>query len=590
MSGDVIKNSGAGLAPAPPINEASSEEESDYYENWDQSFESEEEWFRNVQFFSRVGRNFKVEVLAEIEVHTSVDVEYHVNLQLYFWDGQTAIITIPLSEIDRIDWYETDRRCILNPRVPRVGKNLATRIKIALNQNVPKRRILRLDRTGIFNVDGRIIYVAGDKIIGSLSDRVIIQSEGSIDDVELAPSQFQLDIDPNLTMEEAFEGMAELISLSEIGRPLLAHAISGITRSAYTAAGATPSTTLEIVEGTGKFKTYYSATVTQLYNRADGVEPVTRLDSTDSFIENLLHQYSECTVVVDDRCTAASSKIKRKNDETAEKIMRQVGEKIGRGKMSGNTRIQLKPRGNLVITGEHPTGAISTIARGLMVSPTRPIDSERLDKYQRREPLIISTFYYYFIEWYVSNYNEICTELFQRLTRHREKVPKIHPRLWETQFSLQSAFMLFLQFCEASGFITAEEARNEYLDFGTQLAELVQAQNARINPDKEESKKINYLKIIRKQVKNGSIRYAENKKQYLKNPNNYDGLIHYGCLCLRRDKLEKRIRDVVREGKINDAIQELLERNALKLVQEKYQVKINGVGNFYAIWLEMLND
>ncbi len=74
----------------------------------------------------------------------------------------------------------------------------------------------------------------------------------------------------------------------------------------------------------------------------------------------------------------------------------------------------------------------------------------------------------------------------------------------------------------------------------------------------------------------------------------HDGLIYYECLCLRREKLEKRLRKIYPDIKINDVINGLVDKKALKLVSEKRTVKIStlnkGVGSmrFYAIWLSLL--
>ena len=592
---DNTKKDGAGLVPVPPSDQEFYEEEAEYYESWSQSFEDEkeyQEWLNSMEYFLEKGRTFDVEVLAEVELCTSMGIERHVKLELHFIYGQNKIISIPFPEIDSIKWFEIDKRCIISPFRHKAGKCLALAIKLSLSK-ARKQRVLLLDRPGIFNIGGRIIYVAGDKIIGNLSERVIIEDEESIHDVDLAPLPFKLDIDLKLTIQKAFDGMRELICLSrETGRPIVAHVISGITRTAFKDAGMTPCAVLVIVGKTGSLKTHYVPHLAQLYDRANGIKPDTRFNSTLRYIEDTLYETCEFTKVIDDISTAASAQIKRTNEHSAEEIIRRVSDDTGRGRMEGKTMVQRDFRGNVIFIGEYSVGKESSVPRALVVNITSPPDGRILDKYQRQHPLLVSTFYYYFIEWYVANYYDIVAELDARFTKLRSVLVKgTHGRLRDTQFYLQTAYMLFLQFCEDSGFITADEAQEDYLDFGRQLAGLIEEQHKRANPDKEESKKIIYMKLIRKLYRNDSIRYADNKKQFIKNPDKYDGLIHYGCLCLRRDKLEKRLRDAVSEAKIDDAIHELVDRNALKLVQEKYQVKISGItSNFYAIWLEMLND
>jgi hypothetical protein len=59
---------------------------------------------------------FSPEVLAIVRVHTSTGTEERVKIQLRFQDDQSEIITIPLSELDRVEWFQKDKRCLLNPR------------------------------------------------------------------------------------------------------------------------------------------------------------------------------------------------------------------------------------------------------------------------------------------------------------------------------------------------------------------------------------------------------------------------------------------------------------------------------------------
>jgi len=527
---------------------------------------------------------FIPEVIADVEVYTSAGLEHHIELRLYFNGNQSETFMVSQTEPEKINWFEKDKRCILNPSYPKAKEYIANTIRLGLI-TAPVKKLYRLDRLGIRDINDNIMFVAGD--------RVITQSPGNKfpPNVELAPSPFKLDIDPNLTPKETFEGMKELIGLScELGRPLLAHSVSGITRSAFVAAGMPPSTVLEVIGDSGSFKTYYTPTVTQLYNRGEEVKITARLNSSDRFIEDMLYLYSECTVVIDDRCTAESSKIKRKNDDTAEEIIRRVGDNIGRGRVNGNSTVLIEPRGNVVFTGEYPAGIKSTVARGLVINVTIPIDGKKLDKYQRQQPLIISTFYYYFIIWYVNNYSRICNEISKGLSKFRETVSGIHPRLRQTQFCLQTAYMLIMEFCKDSGFITTEMAQRDYHSFGKQLVGLIQAQQARINPSNEKTEKIDYLKLIRRLYISGDFSLTGSREKFARKKDKYDGLIYYDCLCIRGESLEKQVQKIFHGAKLKDVINALLADDALKKVSEKHTLQISGLNGmrFYAIWLNKL--
>lgn len=434
-------------------------------------------------------------------------------------------------------------------------------------------------------MEDNIVFVAGDRVITRSSDNT------SKLNIKSGTLPFKLDIDPNLNTKEVFDGMRELISLSpEIGRILVAHVISGITRTAFKEAGITPCAVLVIVGKSGMLKSHYVPHLAQLYNRKDEIRAATRFNSTQRFIEDILYDYAECTAVIDDLHTAESKGIKRINESTAEEIIRRIGDDTGRGHKEGNALVQKKFRGNVVFIGEYTIGKESTVPRALVVNLTKPPNSGTLDKYQRHKPLLVSTFYYYFTKWYVEHFNDIRDEIDHHLTSFRERITtEIHLRLKDTQFYLQISYMLFLEFCKSSNFITETEAQDEYIDFGYQLLKLIREQQARVKPNELKPEKMNYLKLIRKLYKNKMFRLADNVEQF--NLDEHDGLIYYECLCLRGEKLDKRIRKEVRGYSHNTMIADLISRDALKLVSNKRTVQIrhlNGL-RFYGIWLDFLD-
>lgn len=526
---------------------------------------------------------FIPEVLSEVEINSSQRLEREVRLRLRFEDGQCADCTVPLSKIESIDWFQQDKRCLLNPDHRKAKAYIANIIRRGL-LDAPIEKQYSLDRLGIHRVEGENVFVAGDRVITRSSDNA------STLNIKSGTLPFKLDIDSSLNAKEACDGMIELISLSpEAGRVLVAHVISGITRAAFKEAGMTPCAVLVIVGKTGMLKSHYIPHMTQLYNRSDEIRAVTRFNSTQRFIEDILYDYAQCTAVIDDLHTAESQGIKRTNEATAEEIIRRIGDDTGRGHKEGNMLVQKKFQGNAVFIGEYSIGKESTVPRALVVNLTMPPNSSILDEYQRHKPLLVSTFYYYFIEWYVEHFNDIRNEIDERLTKFREtSTAGIHLRLKDTQFYLQTAYMLFLEFCKSLNFITAKETQEEYLNFGHQLIKLIQEQQARVNPDGAKSEKSKYFKFIRKLYKSHGFRLADNVEKF--DRNKHDGLIYYECLCLRGEKLDKRIRKEFRGFNHNDVINDLLAHDALKLVAKKHTVQIrqlNGL-RFYAIWLDSL--
>lgn len=505
-----------------------------------------------------------------------------VQVKLLFKDGSSTEVTVPLSSLDDVCWFDKDHRCIINTEYRNAPKYIANTIRAGISK-APVDRQYNLDWTGIHHIDDTVVFAAGD--------RVITRSLVSNTDLafELGQLPFHLNIDENISPCEAINGMMELISLSpEIGPVLVAHAISGIIRAAFKEVGMTPCAVLVIVGESGMLKSHYVPHLVQLYNRADGIGPVTRFNSTRRFIEDSLYEYSECTAVIDDLHTAESKGIKRRNEEAAEEIIRRIADDTGRGRMDGKMQVQQHFRGNVVFIGEYTIGKASTIPRALIANLTKPPNGAILDKYQRSQPLLVSTFYYYFIQWYVDHFDEILDTINAELTKLRKATASstTHGRLRDTQFYLRISYMAFMEFCKDSDFCSEEDAKDTYCAFNTQLHKLVQAQEARFKESVEG--KTEYLALIRNLYKGGRFRVAKDVKDF--NSEKHDGLIHYDCLCLRSKRLAQKLKSIGSSLNLDDCVSALLNKNALKLVESKNTVQINGTGGkrFYAIKLSKL--
>ncbi len=446
-----------------------------------------------------------------------------------------------------------------------------------------------MNKLGITYIGGEVVFRAGDRVI-TRSSAKDMESK-----VKMETLPFRLDIDKKLSTSQAFEGMREIICLSpEIGRILVAHVISGFIRAAFKKAGLVPCAVLVVVGESGMLKSHYVPQITQLYNRADGIGCDTRFNSTQRFIEDIIEEHSECTVVIDDLHTAAAKSIKRTNETTAEEIIRRISDDTGRGHKEGDLAVQKKFGGNVVFIGEYIIGRESTMPRALIVNLTKKINGVVLDKYQRKQPLLVSTFYYFFLQWYVEYFEDICKWIDERLTKFREVTANssIHGRLLDTQFYLQTSYMIFLEFCKDSEFISEKDVLDEYDSFGEQIYKLIQKQQDRYRSSKVKTANVDYLKLIRKLYEKGKFRLADSASTF--QTEEHDGLIYYGCLCLRREKLEKRLHKISPDIKINDVIDELESKQALKLVSDKRTVKIStlnksaGAKRFYAVWLYLL--
>ena len=536
--------------------------------------------------------NFRPEIIALIDMYADgQEAMAYVKLLLRFENNEKSdVFTILLSELDKTDWENMDMKCIISPHISKKKANrfITTYIRSILPTVTNKEKQYEVSKLGLHIIEDIPFYAGGDQLIWSSGDEDKIN-------VKLNQSEQRLVIDTERYSEyQAITGMIKLIDLCpKAGRVIFAQAILGIARAVFNDAGdagITPCTVIQVIGKTGKFKTTYSSFLTQLYNRDGDIQPATRLNSSTAAIERILHENRHSTVILDDMHPADSRDIMRKNEHTLEELTRQIGDKSGRGRMEGKRSVKLSNDVAIIVTGEYMYGKGSTAARTLVLDFTEVINSQELHKCQL-EPLLVSTFYFYFIKWYVTNYYMIRDALKKSLTEFRNtNFPVIHKRLHDTFFCLCNAYELFLQYCVKQGIIPDDDFQPQSDAFQKMLIPFIQAQDERAKRDgnnKVDSSE--YLALISSMYKNDEFRLAKYANNF--NDDKHDGfIIHDKYLCLRRNQLSEKINKLRPDTRIDDVINALLEQHALRTNQDKFVIQISAAGNkrFYAIRLKKL--
>lgn len=528
----------------------------------------------------RIG-NFCPIVYNKVEVICDDNIETSVKLQIHFTDGsQSGVHMVSLEELDDIDWFAFDQKCLINPDFRGAITYLTHIIRTALPTAQVEKQYL-INRFGTHVIEGVPVFYTGNHIIMASS------SENNLD-IVATPLSYKMDFDTERYSERhSIIGMTKVLSLApDAGMVLHAHILSGFMRSMFIDTRIKPCAVLEVTGPTGFKKTTYTSFLTQIYDREGDIKPLTRLNASVPAIADLLYKYEDCTVVLDDMHPADSRKIERQNEETFEEIVRIVGDDTGRGRMFGRKFTDKQPRCNVITTGEYPFGKGSTAARCLVIPFLKNIDSQKLFECQQ-EPLLVSTFYYYFIVWYIENYFDIKDSLAELLADFRKVNLGVHPRLAATQLCLFSAYLLFLRYCTEKGVLTTETARAERQAFWDLLTKIVKAQDKRTLPNTMEKENkpgnVDYYELIRMWYKEDSFDLAKNADRL----KNHDGIIHKELLCLRSEKLLQKIQKVVSTATLNDVRRTLIAKGALKQDGEGKGIQI-GKKRFYAIPLEKL--
>ena len=278
-----------------------------------------------------------------------------------------------------------------------------------------------------------------------------------------------------------------------------------------------------------------------------------------------------------------SGEIKRTIKKVFLQLVRLIGNQNSPASMDGKNVTEKPPQSNAIITGEFPDGLGSDAARCVIVELNAKVLDERLYKFQRK-PLIVSTFYYFFIQWFVAEYDDIKGLLENWLDDFRKMDLGVNSHLQDTYFCFDTAYKFFLLYCVEKEFATPEDARAEHNYFQKFLLELVKKQDGRVKQSKDsEPETADLYELIRMLHKKETFDLAKDIKRF----KNHDGLLHEGLLCLRSENLMKHIHKIAPTATLADVRQSLIVKDALWLDGEGKNKKV-GQRRFISIPLKKL--
>ena len=508
--------------------------------------------------------NFVIEILDKIIVHRIPEVKPGVNirLRLCFEDGgYSSDITMPLSGLDKIKWTDMDERCLLNPNISeaKAQRHIVNNIRESLPL-VESKTQYRLNRVGMQSVEGVNVFAAGGEVIRpprAGGDEPIIEVEGV---------SYVLDYDPELTEQEAIAEMFELVSLfPDVGRMLLAYNLMSFMRELYVFAWKPPHFCFYVHGESDSRKTTLTTFFSQLYGRSKGIVRPPRLDSSIPKLVRILYSTSDCAKVFDDLCPSHSKEMQRQQEKAFLQIVRIVGDGIKPERVDAKETVSEMPPPTVgvILTGEYfiEDAKPSDIARMLPIEVSPPDEAtlQKLAVFQQDKSLVVSTLYRNFICWIIANYDQLKSLLQEWWSIYSEPGftahgTKVHGRLKETHYYLNTAYVMFLEYCTEAGCISEDKAMVLHQSFLQLLTGLVQAQQARYEQAKLQKKPeviVDYVAFVRKLYAEGRFRMASTSKGF--NSLLYDGVVHINRLYLHGDNFRN-----ILEG-MNADVDEVLE-------------------------------
>lgn len=536
--------------------------------------------------------NFKVIVKSVINMYHGVDADAkpipHAVIKMDFEDGNppSEEFTHPIASLDAINWFSKDLRCRFDPGVSEsvVKRYLSDDIRAELPKLEPKKRY-SIDQTGTFVIEGEPMLCTGRT---EDTDGGLLRPHAGPDapDIVLTSIPDKLDIDNNLSEAEVIAWMFELISLSPDSiRVILAQNLLYIKRAAYELAWKSPCVSVLLHGPLNTQKTTIALFLSQQHNRSKGIMKPDRLRASVPAAVGILKAHHDSVAVLDDLFPSDFKNVRGQQEETMSEVTRFIGDGTLPARMKGNEVVRATTTCGALFTSEYVIDTNpSTATRFLCVEHSKP-DGTKLKNFQD-QPLVVSTFYYFYAKWYISNFFEIQDALKEWRNVYSDVRLGVRDRLQETHYFLNTAHVMLLQYCYDKDFLSQHDAEKLHSSFCSLLTGLVRAQDTRANQGNSgAASAIDYLPQLREMFKNNTFIIADCANLFCDNL--HDGVIHGGCLCLRRKQLSKHFPDTF----LDDVIASLDAQGALRKTPgggRQIQIYARGGKRFYAIPLEKL--
>jgi hypothetical protein len=350
-------------------------------------------------------------------------------------DKPLPTVDVPAAQFGTMHWT-ADQWGLAAVITAGPGAKDSTREAIELYSNGAATRYLYAHTGWRELPGGKLAYLHATGALGADSVGV---------EVELEPGLERYALPPSGTSEELAKAMRQSLSFlalapTRITAPLLA--------AAYLAPLCLiimPDFTVWLWGPTGALKSTLAALVLSHFGDFSETQLPLSFESTANALERQLFLLRDTLAVVDDFRPAVSRSEASEMDRKAQRLLRGVGNRTGRGRMTSDAMLRhtYAPRGMVVATAEAlPEGPVFESAAGralsLNLSP-KDVSLERLSQLQQ-DKAALSQAMTGFVEWVAPQYEDLSRELPARSAALRDQVRAqlagAHPRTPEAVASM----------------------------------------------------------------------------------------------------------------------------------------------------------
>lgn len=315
-------------------------------------------------------------------------------------------------------------------------------------------------QTGFHCVDNRMVFVAGDRLIGG----------GGLDAV-FSPdiSRFHL-MSTEHPPEKITEELLNRLQANgpEVAVPVFAFGILTALQSLVLECGIPLTSVLYLSGWSGLGKTETVKRFFAVYNLANTDQPalITEAGSTMAGFRENLRSARDLPVVLDDLCLSSARDSQRKRLEVGAQAVREASNKGAVRTRAGEHGQEPSTEAGVAITAEFDLGTISDVTRCIIVRLDHPMKGGRPD-----DRAIAAQALDAFLTWFVPRYH-VEKERLQQCYEDAAAEGRLD-RLKTGLFCLRWAFDCFLRFAQGVGALGETEYRqtNRFLDMILQQME-----------------------------------------------------------------------------------------------------------------------
>lgn len=417
-------------------------------------------------------------------------------------------------------------KCILEPR--QSTKDSVRHCIQMISKNIKSETVFK--HTGWRNHSGKWIYLHSGGSVGG--DNIKVRLDGKLKKYCL-PSRCD-NIKSGLC-----DALNELENLApkKIIYPLLAYTYLTPLNEFLKQAGFEPNFVFFLMGKTGSGKSTLSALFLSFFGNFSGTDlPFSFMDTPNAII-NSAFALKDNLICVDDYKPSLKGDM-NKMDNTAQQILRAVGERTGRQRLNSDSTVmkQRYPRCNVIITGEQsPNVGESGNARQIIVEITQgDINWEMMTKAQKSArngvyAKIMRGFVEYIQNSFLNGGEKAWVDIlraeFENLRAiWRQKTKGIaHPRIPSTLAFLQISFKCFLKFCKSCGLLGETSARERMDSFINILKSIANEHSKFLSEDKPALK---FIRALGGMIASGAVKF-ENVGTSLNADKNSNILVGY---------------------------------------------------------------